>query len=399
MKRSIWSWLFILTSFGLALSSFILIGQEMLPQWQGYQAQYYQHLARATGDPSKARTPLKILQINMPEFRKVDRCITCHVGVDNPAMKGQPQPFATHPDLGIPGFARAHSFQEIGCTVCHHGQGPATTKEQAHGHVPHWEEPLLKKEWLVGACATCHQNIPQMKGGERLVQARLLFDEKGCIGCHMLHGSGMLVGPELDETWDKSEDQFDFKYVQGERSVGHWVFEHFKNPQAVVPGYPAIEIPESPMPNYELTDNEAHLLTALVLSFAVEREREGHPIPYRFRVAPGPAPAEPTFASPVEKGQYLFQKVGCVACHGIGGRGGVHNKNMDIGEEVPSLIYVSDGYTKEELKKVIQDGRYPARARSKDPVPPLWMPAWKDKLSEEEIDSIVEYLYSLHPSV
>jgi mono/diheme cytochrome c family protein len=104
-----------------------------------------------------------------------------------------------------------------------------------------------------------------------------------------------------------------------------------------------------------------------------------------------------TFSSPVERGKYLFQKVGCVACHGIDGRGGIPNKNMDIAEEVPSLVYVSDGYTKEELKEVIRKGRYPARASATDPAPPLWMPAWEGKISEEEIDAIADYLIGLHP--
>jgi len=397
MRRSVWNWLFLLSSFGLILMFLVTVTQDTLPEWIRYQAEYHRRLAQVTGDRSKAFTLPKVRQIYLPEMKRVDRCITCHMGVDNPKMADQPQPYRTHPDLGIPGFLVKHPFNEIGCTVCHHGQGPATTVEHAHGPVHHWEEPLLRKGLTVAACATCHQNTRELKGAERLVQARALFVEKGCIGCHNLHGKGMLVGPELAETFGKSVgDQFDFKYVKGPHTLINWVEEHFKDPQAVVPGYPKIGVPESAMPNYGLDDEEVELLTALTLSFYLEEESEHHPIPARYRV-PGTPEPEPTYTSPVERGAAVFTKLGCVGCHGPQGRGGIRNMNMDLGEEVPALTYVSDGYSKEELKAIIRDGRYPARADRHGPSPPLWMPSWKEKLTEEELDALVEYLYSLHP--
>ena len=398
MKRSVWGWLFIISSFGLGAASAILIGQESLPEWRQYQSAYYRRLAQVTGDPSKAGTPLQIRQIYLPELHRTDRCITCHVGIDNPNMKNEPQPFAAHPDLGIPGFLAAHSFREIGCTICHQGQGPATAKEPAHGHVAHWEEPLLPKGSTVANCATCHDNVMQLRGAEVLVQAKALFDEKGCIGCHSLRGWGNVIGPELSETAAKSVDQFDFRRVHGEHTVANWIHDHFRDPQRVTPGDPKQGIPESAMPNYEFTEEEARNLTTLVLSFAASEEKEGRALPARFKVAKGPVVvSEPTDTSAAEKGRAVFQKYGCAACHGIRGLGGIHNKNMDIGEEVPSLRYVSDGYTREELKEVIRKGRFPARASSKEPTPPLWMPAWGDKLSEEELEAVVDYLISLHP--
>ena len=397
MRRGVWNGLFLLSSFGLGLLFMVLVWQETFPEWKATQAEYYRRLAEVTGDPSKAATPLKILQIYLPDFHKTDRCITCHVGVDNPKMKDQPQPFKTHPEVGIPRFLAAHPFNEIGCTVCHQGQGPATMKSHAHGPVPHWEEPLLAKGLIVGTCSTCHQNVQGLQGAEPLVKAMALFQEKGCIGCHTLHGKGMLVGPELAETWGKGADQFDFRYVHGEETVAHWVKDHFRDPQQVVPGYPALGIPESAMPNYELTEEENQMLTALVLSFSSEEEKEEKPIPARYRVPAGPPPAPPVYASSIEEGKAVFQKYGCAGCHGLEGRGGIRNKNMDIGEEVPSLITAADGYSKEELKAVIRNGRYPAKADAGGPAPPLWMPAWKDKISEEEMDALADYLLSLKP--
>ena len=394
MRRGIWNSLFILSSFGIGILFGILVWQEIFPEWKPYQAEYFRRLAEVTQDPSKRRTPLQIKQIYLPEFHRVDRCTTCHVGMDNPRMTGQPQPYGSHPDLGTPKFLAAHPFNEVGCTICHQGQGPATTKRHAHGPVPHWEEPLLSRELIAGSCTSCHQNVKGLKGAEPLVQAMALFQEKGCIGCHTLHGKGMLVGPELAETWTKTEDQVDFKYVQGSKTVANWIHEHFKNPQAVVPGYPAIGVPESSMPNYELTDEEARLLTALVFSFAAEEGKEERPIPARFQVA-APQQPQPVTGDAVEKGKAVFEKYGCAACHGLQGRGGIRNKNMEPGEEVPPLMNVAEGYTPDQLKEVIRKGRYPARADRTGPAPPLWMPAWGEKISEEELDALVEYLMSL----
>ena len=397
MRRSIWNLLFLIASFSLAGMAGVLLMREILPEWAGVQMEYNRRLAQATGDRSKAWALPKIKQIHLPEMNRVDRCITCHAGIDNAKMAGQPQPFASHPNLGVPGFLAKHPFNEIGCTVCHHGQGTAVERQAAHGPVPHWEQPMLAKDLVVGTCTTCHANAQHLKGAEPLQKAWALFMEKGCIGCHNVHGKGMLIGPELAETYSKSPAQFDFKYVKGDETVVNWVEQHFLDPQTVVPGYPKLGIPETPMPDFGLTEKEARLLTALVISFSSEEENEELPVPARYHVPAGPAEPEPVYASKVEQGAAVFQRAGCGACHGPQGRGGIRNPNMDMGEEVPTLGYVSEGYSKEEVKEIIREGRYPAKANRDGLAPPLWMPSWKGKLSEEEIDAVVEYLFSLHP--
>ena len=152
------------------------------------------------------------------------------------------------------------------------------------------------------------------------------------------------------------------------------------------------------MPNYEFTDEEAQLLTALVLSFASEEGAEGRPIPAGFKVRSTTPPVkEPVYAFPVERGKAVYQKYGCVGCHGFEGRGGVKNFNAVTGGEVPPLTYVAQGFTKDQLKNLIRVGRYPTKADPHGPTPPLWMPTWKEKISEEELDDLVEFLVSLYP--
>ena len=197
MRRGIWNRLFIFSSLGLGAAFAYLVIQDANPEWKQYQTQYYRRLAQVTGDRSKSSTPLQVKQIYLPQFHRVDRCVTCHLGIDNPKMIHEPQPFKTHPDLGIPNFLEKHSFTEIGCTICHQGQGPATTVLHAHGNVHHWEEPLLGKGLTVANCASCHQNIRTLKGAEPLVKAKALFDQKGCIGCHSLHSWGNPIAPAV----------------------------------------------------------------------------------------------------------------------------------------------------------------------------------------------------------
>ena len=112
---------------------------------------------------------------------------------------------------------------------------------------------------------------------------------------------------------------------------------------------------------------------------------------------PHPQP-EPVYANAVERGRAVFDKFGCAACHGPGGLGGRHNVNAGLGGEVPSLAYVKAYYGNnlEALKDVIRHGRQPApRADVTRPNPPLYMPAWKDRISEEDLDALVQYLLSL----
>ena len=67
------------------------------------------------------------------------------------------------------------------------------------------------------------------------------------------------------------------------------------------------------------------------------------------------------------------------------------------GEEAPSLAFVKLYYPdRESLKQVIRTGRQPVpRLNMTRPRPPLYMPAWKDRISEPELDALVDYLLSL----
>ncbi len=138
------------------------------------------------------------------------------------------------------------------------------------------------------------------------------------------------------------------------------------------------------MPQFSFTEQETRALTEFVLSLS-DTNVVG------FLKIPG---AE----SPVQRGKAVFKKYGCAGCHGLDGQGGVPNPNAKTAQQVPGLKYVSEGYTKDELKKRILDGQreIPALDPKKAP-PPLYMPAWRTRLTEGEVNDLVEYLMSLTP--
>jgi mono/diheme cytochrome c family protein len=113
---------------------------------------------------------------------------------------------------------------------------------------------------------------------------------------------------------------------------------------------------------------------------------------------PRASEAAPPLSPELQSGLKIYEKFSCAACHGPGGKGGVHNFNAQTGQEVPSLIHVADSYTKPELIAKIQVG-VPIEPKL-DPsgsAPPLHMPGFKDMLTDAQLDDLVAYLMSLKP--
>ena len=92
------------------------------------------------------------------DLQQVDRCHTCHMGVDNGLYTASniEAPFRTHPRRDV--MMKAHPIDKFGCTACHQGQGRATDDlahsgwqlEVKHGHERwhyvgdhYWEDPML----------------------------------------------------------------------------------------------------------------------------------------------------------------------------------------------------------------------------------------------------------------
>lgn len=58
-----------------------------------------------------------IREATLPEAGIRDKCMTCHLGADNPNFLDAPEPLRTHPGK----ILQQHPVAKFGCTICHDG--------------------------------------------------------------------------------------------------------------------------------------------------------------------------------------------------------------------------------------------------------------------------------------
>lgn len=103
--------------------------------------------------------------------------------------------------------------------------------------------------------------------------------------------------------------------------------------------------------------------------------------------------------TPAARGYRLAVELGCFACHGPGGTGGVENPGSEEGEvpaftERTQMMYVKDA---RELRAYVLDGaprrkREDPEYRAKMEATALRMPAYRDVLGASQVEDIVTYL-------
>ena len=252
-------------------------------EWKDYQNEYREMLLKkisrssnpAFFDRVSAMKP-EIRQVVVGEWNEVERCPTCHLGIDDPLFAGARQPYRTHPNLEL---LKKHPVEKFGCTICHGGQGLATTVEgAAHRTIADWPVPMVAKGLMQSRCGICHKDFEAI-GADRLISGREIFKELHCSGCHQIDTQGGAVGPDLSAFADKDPGNFSYEALdKGNRSKEGWVLEHFRDPNRVSPG--------SPMRAYAMNESQIEALTSYVLSLS-QREFSRQ---YTSRVKPGFTP-------------------------------------------------------------------------------------------------------------
>ena len=302
----------------LAVVSSIAPTNDLFSQWRHYQRLYVQ-LIRNRPDAARLehRFTSGIHQIWIPEQHVVDRCSTCHVALQEASLADvRKEPFRPHP-------AMPHSLTEFGCVVCHHGQGAATTVQEAHYSTKAWEQPILPARYTEASCGQCHMD--PLGGTPRLNQGRLLLARFGCAHCHAItQPDGTLVAP-VDEPPS-------LEHV-AEKTTREWIFAWVKNPQA----YAA----SATMPNYRFSDQEATDIASFLIAQSTASENSR-------KETKSVAPASGDDA--LQGGKSLYGTLFCSSCHAIQNAAG----NLVGGDLAPELTRVGNKVNPDWLRRWLQ---------------------------------------------
>lgn len=219
-----------------------------------------------------AQRPVELAQRLVPALGVVDRCEACHDAADHPGEA-----------------LNTHAVERFGCTVCHGGQGAATTADAAHLATPAWERPLFTTAEREAACGTCHQGAT-LAGAPLLSRGRAVLAERGCGGCHEIPGVELPeIAPDLNGLKDKVSPA--------------WVRAWLADPGALNADHR--------MPQFALPDTEIDAIVAFLFSL------DGPPL------APLPPSEAADEAAPDSgRGRKAIAYRRCATCHRIEGRGG-----------------------------------------------------------------------------
>jgi mono/diheme cytochrome c family protein len=265
----------------LLISLAVAPAKNHFNEWRQYQRRYRSFLkTRADGATLERRFQPGIQQIWLPEQGVTDRCSTCHAGLRETSLADvNAQPFRKHPNI-------PHTLNEFGCTLCHRGQGGATTVEEAHYSTLAWEQPILPAKYIEAGCGQCH--FSPMAGTPRLNLGRQMLARYGCVHCHALRfPDGTRITP--------TDDPPPLTHI-ADKTTREWIFAWLKDPKA----YSST----ATMPNFQFSDANASDVSAFLIA-------QSTPVL--------PTRAEPLLAASADAmaGATLYGQAFCSSCHAV----------------------------------------------------------------------------------
>ena len=252
------------------------------------------HLVESKLDRN-GRNVREIQQVYVQRLGAVDRCQSCHLGIDDPNFADVQQPFRTHPGK----LLHTHATERFGCVSCHGGFGNALDKDEAHGQLVGKGVQLRVGDQVQAACAKCHGDSKDVSSALTYLAGKELFQTSGCLGCHKVEElqQPMKAGPSLDSVAVKLSTP--------------WLVKWLQNPQS--------HSVEARMPNLGLTLAESQAISAYLLT------QYGNSPPPPAPVPPAMSPAD------MVRGKKLTESLGCMGCHTINGQG------SNIGPELTNV--------------------------------------------------------------
>jgi cytochrome c2 len=282
----------------LLIFSWVLF-YEGTAEWRTVQARFRQLETRVKNPHQLAQSASVggLRQMWLPDLGRVDRCGTCHLGIDDPAFASAPQPFAAHPGTWL----STHPTDRFGCTSCHDGQGQATDfANAAHQPQPFVLRPMRPLETIEANCGTCHRALDP-PDAPRLAEGRRLIIASGCFSCHDIPGFEGLTfrGPSLDSIGNKVRPG--------------WLAAWLKDPKSY--------LAQSKMGNFRLSTDEIASLQGFLLSQRLQMPLDSTGINWK--------------KADTANGRALFGELRCVSCHAVNGRGGTMGPELtQIGDKV-----------------------------------------------------------------
>ena len=322
--KSLWQKLFgdSIRAFGV-VSLVFLVSLAIAPaknhfsEWRHYQHGYLR-MIRNRSDAVTLQRHFQggIQQIWLPDLGVVDRCTSCHVGLKEASLTDvSAQPFRKHP--AIP-----HGLDQFGCTVCHRGQGAATTVAEAHSSTLAWEQPILPARYIESSCGECHRG--PLPGAPQLNQGRHLISRYGCVRCHTMK---LPDGKIMKAT----DDPPSLSHI-ADKTTREWVYAWLKDPQAYAS--------TATMPNFKLSDHDARDISAFLI--ANSTAVPGDTATLSVKASPDPA-----------SGASLYGESFCASCHAVQNAAG----NLVGGDVGPELTRVGSKVKPEWLQAWLRNPR------------------------------------------
>jgi mono/diheme cytochrome c family protein len=303
--------------------------QDFFKPWRHYQREY-QRLIRGRPDAAALarRSAGGIQQVWIPERAVVDRCATCHLALGEPSLGDVTrQPFRPHPPM-------PHRLTEFGCVMCHHGQGAATTVEEAHYSTKAWEQPILPARYLESSCGQCHMDV--LEGTPQLTLGRQLLARYGCVHCHSV--------TQPDGTQMTPVDEPPSLLHIAEKTTREWIFAWVRNPQSFSA--------TATMPNFRFNDQQAADIASFLIAQSTPSENA--------RQTPGKILSATPANDAAQASASLYGTLFCASCHAIQNQAG----NLVGGDLAPELTKVGSKVNPEWLIRWLnQPQGYDAKTR------------------------------------
>jgi mono/diheme cytochrome c family protein len=245
---------------------------------------------------------------------KVDRCITCHLFIDQKGYEDQKNPFKTHPRLDLMvGMDSPHPKKEIGCTSCHGGEGHRVNDFNSAAHTPNdkeqekaWVEkygwhaphkipqPMYRLKDTEAACIKCHQSVEFIPQATVVNEGYRNIEKFGCYSCHKIKGfeHRRKRAPSLKKIAAKIDKEFFKNWV--------WAPKSFN--------------PHTNMPSYFNQENNKQLEFKKKNIAEVNAMAE-----YIWNISQDYRPMYKYTGGNISKGKELISEVGCLSCHGVEG--------------------------------------------------------------------------------